>query len=65
MEVFNKALDEAAANSAIDNKQIDTEEMTIIKEALKQAKENKTSFLNSLYNIMEKMKYEEQRNNRR
>lgn len=65
MEVFNKALDEAAANSAIDNKQIDTEEMTIIKEALKQAKENKISFFNSLYNIMEKMKYEEQRNNRR
>lgn len=65
MEVFNKALDEAAANSAIDNKQIDTEEMTIIKEALKQANENNTSFFNSLYNIMEKMKYEEQRNNRR
>lgn len=65
MEVFNKALKEAAANTAIDNGQINDEEMDIIKEALKQAKENKTSFFHSLYNLMENKENEEQRNNRR
>lgn len=62
MEIFNKALNEAIANSSVEQKPLNEEEIAIINEALRISKQEQKSFLTSLYELTEQIKNEEQRN---
>lgn len=62
MEGFNQALNEAMANSSVEQKPLNKEEIDIINQALLIAKQTGKSFFTSLYELTEQIKNEEPRN---
>lgn len=62
MKDFDNALNEAMANSSVENEPLNPEEIDIIKQALEIADRTGKSFFTSLYELTEQMKNEKQRN---
>ena len=61
MDKFNQALKEANANSSIDQKPLNQNEVDIINQAILNAKITGKSFFTSLYELTEQIKDENQR----
>lgn len=65
MKKFDKALNEAIANSSIEQNPLNQEEIDIIKKAVETANTTEKSFFTSLYEQTQQLKNEKQRDKSR